>query len=90
MQHKSFTHEILKSLAGDIYKIKVLNSDNRLMFVFLLVSIVQKPAMERLIDEKPDREIDFSQYGKIITTCYGRYPTEEARKLLKEEFGVIV
>lgn len=85
MQH-SFTHKVLRSTAGDIYQIKAVNSDSRYIIVFLLVSSQQKPAIEKLIAEKPDADVDFSKYGKVITTCYGRYPTEEARKLLLEEF----
>lgn len=84
----SFTHKVLASKAGDIYQIKALNNESRHIWVFLLVSPPQKPAMEKLITEKPGDEVDFSRYGKVITTCYGRYPTEEARKLLLEQYGV--
>lgn len=90
MQHKSFAHNVLKSSAGEIYQIKAINKENRHIFIFLLVSNLQKPALERLLEEKPQDNIDFAQYGKVITTCYGRYPSEEARKLLKEDFGVTV
>jgi hypothetical protein len=90
MPPKSFAHEVLKSSAGDIYQIKAADKNDRIFILYLLTNELQKVKLEALIKSKSADEIDFSEYGKVITTCYGRYPTEEARKLLKNDFGVIV
>ena len=82
----SFTEKVAKSVSGKVFHLKI-NDNVRLKHVFLFVTPVQEIALKNLLNEAPEEITDLADFGHVVGTCWGMFPTESIRKKLKEEYG---
>ena len=71
---------------NSIYHIKDVDlQDGRSIHIFLKSNPLKKPQLDKLLSEGV--AINYPEYGEVITTCHGRYPSPDTRKKMKEEYN---
>jgi hypothetical protein len=84
-----FAHKILSSRRGEaIYHIFGEDSSGRRVHLFVEVSTINRPKIDRALEAK--ELVDFGNCGNIVTSCCSLYPTLSVRQLLKEKYDIDV
>ena len=67
-----------------VHKIRAQDSSGRWAYYFVYVPASRERVFTEAINS--DRNVDLSDYGTVIASCYGEEPTETVKKLLKEKY----
>lgn len=90
MQSNYFINKVQKSKVSDLVHIIAHDDNERRFHIFILLDDYKFKLLDKRISNSTDEKVDFSEYGRVIATCYGMFPTEQIRIELKEKYDVDV
>lgn len=83
----SFITSILATGNQLLYLVQGEDKSGRQAFYYVLVDRLKK---EMFLKEVTGQETDLRKYGAIIYSGFGNEPTEEAKRFIKQEYGLDV
>jgi len=82
-----FVHKVLTTKNGDdVFHIFGEDSIGRRVHLFISVNAINRPKIERALNA--NQQVDFAQFGNVVASCFGQYPTNDVRQLMKEKYGI--
>ena len=81
----SFVSKVIAKKGHLIHQIKGPDHTGHMAYYFVLVEPIKRQSFLDVIESGDHFTI--TDYGKVIASCYGEEPTDEVKKLLKDEYN---
>jgi len=85
MKAANFENKIISQKGNLIHKLIAIDENGKEALYYILVEPMHEAAFIKKIES--GEGMDFTDYGKVIGSCYGNKPTEQLKKELKENYG---
>ncbi len=80
----NFVEKIIASKGGNVHYVKAIDKSGKDACYFILVDPIKESSFIRALENE---EINFSDYGQILASCFGKNPTEYVLQTLKTKYG---
>ena len=84
MKQDSFVNKVIKAGGVPIHLVRCKDAEGRDCFFFILCSLQKAKALSEAFKHG---SVDLTDYGEIVVSGFGREPTAEAKRLLKEKYN---